>query len=128
MDVQEGLLFVTKAKSALVERDVVRAAKLTRHLKNQSGGMTAQLDKERIQRGVAEKIEDAKCGKCGKEALYSFPGDVRKCVKCGHSFSMTVEPMPATMEPIEGPVSSSTEKKDNPSRPEGAPRKRILAR
>lgn len=109
LDVQEGLLFVTKAKGALAERDIVAAAKFTRHLKDGSGDIDKRLDKERIERGVAKKVEDAKCGKCGKKSLYSFPNDVKKCVECGHSFSMTVEPRPTTMTPIEKPVTSSGE-------------------
>ncbi|MGD9962912.1 MAG: hypothetical protein AB7S97_03325 [Thermoplasmata archaeon] len=107
MDVQDGLLFVSRARRAFSERDLVTAAKLTRHLKDKSAPMTKELDRERIKRGVAKKVADGKCGKCGKEALYAFPGDVRKCVKCGHTFSMTAEPRPVTMEPLEKPVSAS---------------------
>ena len=118
MDVQDGLLFVSKAKRAFVDRDLVTAAKLTRHLKERSESMAPELDKERISRGVANKIDDAKCGKCGKEALYSFPGDVRKCIKCGHTFSMVVEPRATTMAPIEKPVSSSNESKPDAGQPD----------
>ncbi len=118
MDVQDGLLFVSKAKKAFVDRDLVTAAKLTRHLKERSESMSPELDKERIARGVAKKIDDAKCGKCGKEALYSFPGDEKKCVKCGHTFSMVVEPKTATMAPIEKPVSSSNGSKPEAGKPD----------
>lgn len=130
MDVQDGLLFVSKAKRAFVERDLVTAAKLTRHLKDKSAPLNAELDKKRIERGVAKKVEDAKCGKCGEEALYSFPGDVRRCVKCGHTFSMTVEPKPVTMAPLEKPVSTSGggEPKTESAKPDVAHRRRLLSR
>lgn len=130
MDVQDGLLFVSKARSAYVNRDLVTAAKLTRHLKERSAPIHAELDKQRIQRGVAKKVEEAKCGKCGKETLYSFPGDVRKCVECGHTFSMTVQPKPVTMTPLEKPVSSSDGKdsRTNPSEAETTRRRRLLSR
>jgi hypothetical protein len=107
MDVDEGLLFVSSAKRSLADRDLVRAAKLTRHLKDGSKDVEKELDKRRIEHGVAMKVEDAKCGKCGQVSLYSFPGDLKKCVKCGHEFSMTAAPRPATMQAIEEPVSGS---------------------
>lgn len=120
MDVQEGLLFVSKAKTSFANRDIVTAAKLFRRLKDKTATIEGDLDKERVERGVATKVEDAKCGKCGKEALYSFPNDRRKCIECGHSFSMVVEPLPPTMEPIEKPVSSSPQGQAAPAR-EAAP-------
>lgn len=132
MDVEEGLLFVTKAKSALQNRDVVNAAKLARHVKDQSADLESGLDKERVDRGVASKVEDAKCGKCGKESLYSFPNDRRKCIECGHSFSMVVEPARPTMEPIEKPVSQSHVHEQNGGaaspQPAEQPKKKIFTR
>ncbi|MEW5747173.1 MAG: hypothetical protein AB1793_00075 [Candidatus Thermoplasmatota archaeon] len=116
MDVQDGLVFVSKAKTSFANRDIVTAAKLFRRLKDKTAAIEDDLDRERVERGVARKVEDAKCGKCGKEALYAFPNDRRKCVECGHSFSMVVEPLPATMEPIEKPVSSSPQAQAAPAK------------
>jgi len=132
MDVEEGLLFVTRAKGALSNRDIVNAAKLARHVKDQTPTIEMDLDKERIDRGIAKKVDDARCGKCGKEALYSFPSGMRKCAECGHSFSMSVAPMPTTMEPLEKPVSSSQPQEkpaETPSTPaDEQPKKKILTR
>lgn len=133
LDVDEGLLFVSRAKGALGNKDLVSAAKLARHAKDQSEDLGAELDKQRIERGVASKVEDAKCGKCGKEMLYSFPNDVRKCIDCGHSFSMVVEPVRTTMEPMEKPVSASqvqeqTTPEESASPEKDAPKKRLLTR
>lgn len=120
MDVQEGLLFVSRAKTSFANRDIVTAAKIFRRLKEKTTAIEGDLDRERVERGVAKKVEDAKCGKCGRKALYSFPNDRRKCIECGHSFSMVVEPLPATMEPIEKPVSSSPQAQESPAK-EAAP-------
>lgn len=120
MDVQDGLVFVSKAKTSFANRDIVTAAKLFRRLKDKTAAIEGDLDRERVERGVAKKVEDAKCGKCGKKALYSFPNDRRTCIECGHSFSMVVEPLPATMEPIERPVSSSPQAQAEPAK-EAAP-------
>ncbi len=132
MDVEEGLLFVTRARGALGNKDIINAAKLARHTKDQTNTLETDLDKERVNRGIAKKVDDAKCGKCGKEALYSFPNGMRKCVECGHSFSMTVAPVSTTMEPIEKPVSSSqpqkSETEDTSALSEGQPKKRVLTR
>lgn len=133
MDVDEGLLFVARAKGALGANDVVNAAKLARHIKDQSGTLEEKLDKERVERGVASKIDDAKCGKCGKEALYSFPNDIRKCIECGHSFSLVVEPAKQTMEAIEKPVSTSSQDQEQNSQTSKAespeqPKKKVFMR
>jgi len=48
--------------------------------------MEGELDKKRIETGVAKPVSDAKCGKCGAESLYLFPNSVQKCTDCGHSF------------------------------------------
>lgn len=130
IDIENGLLFVSKAKKAFVDRDMVTAAKLTRHLKNRSAPINEKLDKERIDRGIATKVKDAKCGSCGKESLYSFPGDVRKCVKCGHSFSMAAQPESPTVAPLEKPVGSpdSTRPEGEPSKCNGQRRRRLFSR
>lgn len=130
MDVDEGLLFVSHAKMALAQKDLVTAAKLTRKVKDDSSGIHDELDKKRVEHGVAKKIEDAKCGKCGEVSLYSFPGEVRKCVKCGHSFSMTSTPRPSTMESIEAPVSTSGDAGGPAAAPnqDGAAKKKPLIR
>ncbi|MCU0860275.1 MAG: hypothetical protein MUE55_06795 [Thermoplasmata archaeon] len=132
MDVEEGLLFVSKAKSSFVSRDIVTAAKYVRVVKDRSAAFQGDLDKKRVERGIAKKVEDARCGKCGKEALYSFPNDRRKCMECGHSFSMVVAPLSPTMEPIEKPVSSAPQEGGSPEKDEApaedTPRKGLLSR
>jgi len=116
LDAQEGLLFVRSAKTALDRRDIVTAAKLARRLDQVSGPIGEELDRKRIELGVAAKIEGAKCGKCGKEALYSFPNDVRKCTKCGHSFTLTPPaPRRGPQEHIESPVSKSVRQEESES-------------
>jgi hypothetical protein len=106
MDVEDGLLFVRRAKSALDSRDVVSAAKLTRRAKARSGSIETDLDTKRIDAGVLTKVDEAKCGKCGKETLYVFPDQRSKCIECGHTFSMGPPPK-TVMAPLESPVSSS---------------------
>ncbi len=133
LDVQEGLLFVGQARGALGTRDIVGAAKLARHASQRTAHIDGQLDKERVERGIAKKVEEAKCGKCGREALYSFPNDVRKCIECGHSFSMVAAPAASAMKHIEEPVSVSqsdaTAKTDpEATRENGEAKKKTLIR
>ncbi len=111
LEVQQGLLFVRSAQTALNGKDVVTAAKYARRLKQVSGPVRLDLDKKRIELGVAKRIEGVKCGKCGEEELYSHPDGAQKCNKCGHSFSLAPitasQERSADMNPIEKPVSSS---------------------
>lgn len=114
MDVQEGLLFVTKAKTALGNRDVINAAKLTRRLRDQSEPVRDSLYKKRVELGVAKRVEGVKCGKCSAEELYAHPDGARKCEGCGHHFTIAPEPLAATMTPIEPPISTSAAKEEKP--------------
>jgi hypothetical protein len=110
MDVQEGLLFVSNTRAALARKDIVAAAKYARRLSEVAEPMREDLDKARIERGVIIKVEDAKCGKCGKEALYTYPNSSRKCIECGHSFSFEPAPVIPSAAPapeIEKPVHKS---------------------
>ncbi len=110
MDVQEGLLFVSNTRAALAKKDIVSAAKFARRLSEVAEPMRKDLDKARIERGVITKVEDAKCGKCGKEALYTYPNSSRKCIECGHSFSFEPAPVIPSAAPapeIEKPVHKS---------------------
>ena len=121
LDVDEGLLFVSRARAHFQNRDIVNADKFARHAQDHAAAIEGDLDRHRVERGVAKKVEDARCGKCGKEALYSFPNDTRKCIECGHSFSMVVAPVPVTMEPLEKPVSSSTQPVSGPAQKDATP-------
>lgn len=112
MDVDEGLLFVSRARTALASRDVVNAAKITRHLKDRSEPVTNELYRKRVELGLAKKVEGVRCGKCGKEELYAHPDGARRCEDCGHQFTFAPEPRPATMDAIEPPVSGSGPRKE----------------
>lgn len=96
MDVQEPLYYAGNIRAALDRKDVVNASKFARRVKEIMDGMEGELDKKRIQAGVAKPVSDAKCGKCGSESLYLFPDSVQKCTGCGHSFVIPQsEPTPA---------------------------------
>jgi len=92
MDVQEGLLFVRNTRAALSNRDLVNASKFARRLKDVGEPMQKDLDSKRIEMGVIKKVEDAKCGKCGKKSLYTYPNNTQKCLNCGHAFSLAPPP------------------------------------
>ncbi len=87
MDVQDQMRHIINAKNAVARKDAVNAVKYARVMRDSSAGIEKALDKKRIDAGVLTHVEDAKCGKCGRETLYSFPNDSQKCVECGHSFS-----------------------------------------
>ncbi|HEX7392022.1 MAG TPA: hypothetical protein VF374_03630 [Thermoplasmata archaeon] len=98
-DVQEPMYYAGNIRAALDRKDVVNAAKFARRVKEIMDGMEGDLDKKRIEKGVARPVADAKCGKCGAESLYVFPNSVQKCTDCGHSFvipeSEPVQQVPA---------------------------------
>ncbi len=95
LDVQEPVFYAGNMRAALDRRDLVNAAKFARRVKEIMDGMEKELDSRRIEAGVAVKVPDAKCGKCGKRSLYSFQGSLQKCTECGHSFEVpSVETQP----------------------------------
>ncbi len=132
LEVQQGLLFVRSAQTALNGKDFVSAAKYARRLKQVSGPVKSDLDKKRIELGVAKKIEGAKCGKCGEEELYAHPDGIQKCNKCGHSFSlarvMEQRGQSTDMNPIEKPVSSSSNESQKDSSDETKEGKSTITR
>jgi len=91
LDVREPMFHAGNIRTALDRKDVVNAAKFARRVKEIMDGMEKDLDHKRIEAGVAAKVAGAKCGECGKASLYSFPGSIRKCTACGHSFSVPSE-------------------------------------
>jgi len=91
MNVQEGLVLVSNAKTALSRNDLVYAAKFSVRVKEIAEGLEKNLQKARIDRGIAKHIEDAKCGKCGKKSLYQYPNNVERCHECGHTFTTAGE-------------------------------------
>jgi len=119
MDVQEGLVFVKSAKAALSNRDVVSAAKLTRLAKDVLEPVRKDLDEKMIEQGVMTRIEEAKCGRCGKESLYALPDDRRRCTECGHSFSFAQAPdLPVTVAtnvPLKKPAARTLKAGEKPS-------------
>jgi len=97
MDVREPAFHAGNIRTALDRNDIVNAAKFARRVREIMGGMEKELDSKRIESGAATKVEDAKCGKCGEESLYSFPGSLQKCTSCGHSFSVLAsQPAPGS--------------------------------
>ena len=88
LDVQEGLLFVRQTREALEHRDVVTASKYSMRMRKLAKSMEGDIRRLRTERGVLKHIPDAKCGECGKEALYQYPDGRAKCNECGHRFSL----------------------------------------
>lgn len=119
LDVREPGFYASNMRAAIDRNDIVNAVKFARRVRDIMAGMEKDLDQKRIAAGVAVEVPDAKCGKCGKKSLYSFPGSVQKCVSCGHSFSVSQpEPPPAAVP--EAPQQTQT--------PPAQPRpKRVLA-
>ncbi|UCE45955.1 MAG: hypothetical protein JSU93_03585 [Methanobacteriota archaeon] len=87
MDVQEGLLFVRQAKTALERSDVVVAAKYSRRAHKLTKSMEEDLKRMRAERGIVNRLEGGSCGECGREALYTYPDGTTRCDECGHTFS-----------------------------------------
>jgi hypothetical protein len=91
LDVQQGLLFVRQAETALEQRDVVEAAKYSRRVRKLANSMEKDIRRLRAERGIVKHVEGGKCGECGKESLYSYPDGTMKCDECGHAFSTARE-------------------------------------
>jgi hypothetical protein len=91
LDVQQGLLFVRQAETALERRDVVEAAKYSRRVRKLANSMEKDIRRLRAERGIVKYVEGGKCGECGKESLYSYPDGTMKCDECGHAFSTARE-------------------------------------
>lgn len=107
MDVQEGLLFVNNTKAALSNKDIVAAAKFARRVKEIVQPMQKDIDHMRMEKGVIKHVEEARCGKCGKESLYVYPNNTQKCMECGHSFSLVAPPTLETLAEAEAAPSKS---------------------
>ncbi|HUV60870.1 MAG TPA: hypothetical protein VMW71_01700 [Thermoplasmata archaeon] len=91
LDVQQGLLFVSQAETALEQRDVVEAAKYSRRVRKLANSMEKDIRRLRAERGIVKHVEGGKCGECGKESLYAYPDGKMKCDECGHAFSTARE-------------------------------------
>jgi hypothetical protein len=87
LDVQQGLIFVRQAETALEQRNVVEAAKYSRRVRKLANSMEKDIRRIRAERGIVTHVEGGKCGECGKESLYSYPDGTMKCDECGHTFS-----------------------------------------
>ncbi len=101
LDMQQPMFYAGSMRAALDRRDVVNAVKFARRVREIMDGMEKDLDKKRIEVGVAVKAPNAKCGECGKKSLYAFPGAVQKCTACGHTVSMpqAMQEIPSTKTP-----------------------------
>ena len=106
MDVQEGLLFVRNTKTALQQKDVVTAAKLSRRVRKLAKNVEKDLVRARAEKAAGALMKGAKCGECGKETLYGQEDGSVRCSECGHSFSYSDEGGPAA--PEESPPSETS--------------------
>ncbi|HEX9906896.1 MAG TPA: hypothetical protein VGB78_00305 [Thermoplasmata archaeon] len=114
LDVKEGLGSVGAARVALGRKDTVNAAKYARRAAEIADGIEKPLDQKRIERGVMTRVDEVKCGKCGEKSIYALPNDARKCIECGHSFSLRGEPgtaHPSGVVPQAGVQQPEKEKK-----------------
>jgi hypothetical protein len=107
MDVQEGLLFVRGTRKALDDKDIVTASKLSRKVRRLTKSMETELEKKRLEQGVVRHLSDAKCGKCGDAALYSYPDGSQRCKECGHSFIISQDPVTVVDAPKADAAQSS---------------------
>ncbi len=117
LGLQEGLHHVANAKSALSRRDIVNAAKYMRRVKDIAVGAEKALDKKRVELGVVRRLEDAKCGKCGKKALYVYPNETQKCMECGHTYSVAPPPQGPSSTPPTPVQEPAREQQQAPASP-----------
>lgn len=87
LDAGEGLFHAKNTRSAVDRKDAVNAAKFSVRMRHIVQSMEKDIDTKRIDRGVIKRIEGAKCEKCGREAMYSYPDRSEKCVECGEKSS-----------------------------------------
>ena len=90
MSVQDGLFHAANAKAALANRDVVRAVKHARRLKEVASPLEKDLDLKRLELGIVRHLDGVKCSSCGQESLYVHPNGTQKCFECGQSFQATI--------------------------------------
>ena len=127
MDVQEGLLFVRSTKTALQQKDVVTAAKLSRRVRKLAKTVEKDLERARAEKAAGTLMEGAKCGECGKETLYGQEDGSVVCRECGHSFSYSGEERTTASETSStGTAEMSDAKAENEK--SGGKRKRKLFR
>jgi ribosomal protein L37AE/L43A len=100
MGVQEGLYHAANAKAALGSRDVVRAVKHARRLKEVASPLEKDVDLKRLELGIVRHVEGVKCSSCGQESLYAHPNGTQKCFECGQSYQAP------TTEPVKSPGQS----------------------
>ncbi len=129
MGVQNGLYHAASAKAALGSRDVVKAVKHARRLKEVAVPIEKDLDLKRLELGIVRHVEGVKCSACGQESLYLHPNGTEKCFECGQSFQVpTVKPVrlePPHAEqptrPVEGPPSPPVAPQPSPAQPGTVP-------
>lgn len=120
LDMQQPMFYAGSMRAALDRRDVVNAVKFARRVKEIMDGMEKDLDKKRIEVGVAVRAPNAKCGECGKKSLYTFPGAVQKCTACGHTVStpQAVQEIPSTKTPeVKRPEPQSEQPQETKTEP-----------
>jgi ribosomal protein L37AE/L43A len=86
LGVQEGLYHVACAKAALGSRDVVKAVKHARRLKEVASPVEKDVDLKRLELGIVRHVDGVKCTSCGQESLYAHPNGTQKCFECGQSY------------------------------------------
>lgn len=87
MAVQDGLYHAANAKAALADKDVVRAVKHARRLKEIAVPIEKGVDMKRLELGIVKRVDGASCSECGQPSIYSFPDSSQKCFECGHRTS-----------------------------------------
>jgi len=105
LQADEGLFYVNNTKAAVDRSDAVSAAKYSNRVKDIVKSMEKDLDSKRIDMGVIKRVEGSKCGKCGQEAVYSYPDRAEKCVECGHrSAEAPAAPAVSPQQPTPAPI------------------------
>ncbi len=119
MDVKEGLLYASNAKTALANKDVVAAAKYSHRLGEIARPLEREIDQKRIEKGVIAKAEGVKCAKCAQESVYTYQDGMKKCINCGHTIEAPPKPAPKV---VQAPVPST--QRPVPPSDEQKPKKR----
>ena len=88
IDVRLPLAHIADVKAALDAKDVARAAKYARRVKELMDAMEKEIDQKRLELGIIKHVEGTKCGKCSQESLYAYPNGIQKCLECGHAFNI----------------------------------------
>jgi|GEM_PF-1283844 len=96
IEVQDGLYHAATAKAALGNRDVVKAIKHARRLKEVATPLERVVNMKRLEMGIVRHLDGVRCSSCGQESLYMHPNGTQKCFECGQSYQV---PAPVSVKP-----------------------------